>query len=115
MLSLPEIGRCVQYLRSSEKVAIDTTFVSTMIRTLGVNPATQIIPIARNTYLIEFVNTPNMNSVLDNVPWNFRMDLVVVRKANDPADLSPDLSPMQKYGCRYTIYVWRHFLLGGCN
>jgi hypothetical protein len=49
----------------SDRVAIDTQFVEIMTRVWRMGPAGSITPIERNTYLIQFGSSEEMNTTLD--------------------------------------------------
>lgn len=74
----------------TDRSVIDDNFTSTMLRNWGVHPATRISPIARGTYLVDFVCDTEMYEVLRKEPWGYRGDVVSLRKVYEPAHLTSD-------------------------
>jgi Domain of unknown function (DUF4283) len=74
----------------SDRVAIDTQFVEIMTRVWRMGPAGSITPIERNTYLIQFASTEEMQTTLDKGSWSYKTDIVALRPAHAPGDLTAD-------------------------
>lgn len=61
-----------------------------MMNDWKVHPATRISPIAKNTYLVDFVSARQMHQVLQMEPWFYRSDIVAIRRVQEPSQLRPD-------------------------
>lgn len=72
----------------SDKTVIDSFFSQQMLRAWKVHPATKISPVARNCFLLDFVEEEDKHRVLFEGPWTFRGDLVAIRQVKSQADLS---------------------------
>lgn len=74
----------------TDRTVFDDNFINHMMTTWGVHPATRISPIAKHTYLIDFVSTREMYEVLQKEPWTYRSDLVAMRKVHEPSQLKSE-------------------------
>lgn len=74
----------------TDRMNIDDNFIHQMINIWSVHPATRISPIARHTYLVDFVCEKEMYEVLQKEPWNYRSDIVSMKKVHEPAQLVPE-------------------------
>lgn len=61
-----------------------------MLAAWRVSPATRITPIARHTYLVDFVSSREMYEVLQNEQWTYRVDIIALKIVCDPSQLKPD-------------------------
>lgn len=74
----------------TDRVVFDDNFITHMLELWGPYLGTRISPIARNTYLIEFVSAREMYEVLRKEPWIYRTDIVSMHKVHEPSQLRPD-------------------------
>lgn len=74
----------------TDRVTPDQAFSMLMIRVWGVDPGTVIRPVARNCYLVEFVNAEERLKVSVGGPWTFRGDLLATRHVTCHSDLKPE-------------------------
>lgn len=66
-------------------MVIDDNFIQHMINIWGVHPATNISPIARHTYLVDFVCEREMYEVLQKELWLYCSDVVSMKKVTEPS------------------------------
>lgn len=71
----------------SDRNVIDGNFISTMRKAWGTQPETEISPLARNIYLVQFVSQKDMNHVMGRGIWLYRSDAVILQRVHGPSDL----------------------------
>lgn len=57
---------------------------------LTANPGTTIKQVARNCYLVEFIDAADLHTVQAREPWTFQGDVVAFKQVNGPLDLDPN-------------------------
>jgi Domain of unknown function (DUF4283) len=74
----------------TDRMMMDTQFVDTMMRVWNLSPQSSIEAVAKATYLVQFSDTIEMYNVLDKGIWTYRTELVALRRATKPADLTQE-------------------------
>jgi Domain of unknown function (DUF4283) len=83
-------SKCMIAKVISDKIVLDTQFVTTMARVWDIGQEGTIVPIEKNTYLIQCVNACEVSKLITRGSWNYRADLVALKKAEGPSDLNSE-------------------------
>jgi Domain of unknown function (DUF4283)/Zinc knuckle len=81
---------CVVVRVITDRMMMDTHFVDTIMRVWNLSPQSSIEAVAKATYLVQFSDTVVMHNVLNKGIWTYRTELVALRRATKPADLTQE-------------------------
>lgn len=80
----------------SDRTVQEGGFISTMMKAWGSHSTTEITSLARNVFLIQFVNPQELTRVTARGLWTYRADAVVLRRVYGPSDLvNPTVDKME--------------------
>lgn len=77
----------------SERTTIPNQFSSTMKRAWAVHTDMTITSIAKNYYLVQFEKEQDINRVMHKGVWNYKGEIVVLKKSEGPVDLAQPKVP----------------------
>lgn len=96
-----DLSRCALARIISERGVIDAHFTTTMRRAWASHLGTEFINLERNMFLIQFHSESEAHRVMHRGIWNYRGDIVALRRITDPSQLeSPSVTTME---------VWTQF------
>lgn len=71
----------------TERQTIESNFDTNMRRIWGAHSETEIMPLAKNIFLVQFQNNKDLCNVMNRGIWLYRGDAVITRRVEGPADL----------------------------
>lgn len=80
----------------SDRTAIESQLQMAMMKAWDADPKTKVSSVAKNTFLFEFADPPDLQRALHGGPWTFKGDLVAFRTVKSHEELhSPDFKRAQ--------------------
>lgn len=72
----------------TDKQIIENSFATNMRRIWAAHPDTEISPLAKNVFLVQFQNKNDIQHVMRREIWLYRSEAVIARRVSGSADLA---------------------------